>query len=185
MKIFQLTVVLITISLYSASPTLAETKPQSKRVTEKDVKIDFRVRWDGKVIPGIQKVSGLRRTTEVITHRSGVEPSLYRRSPGITNYHPIIIERPRSSAQEFEQWANKVWNLGSGLGSEVSLKDYRKDIVVELITEDGKVVLAYKIYRCWPSEYTALTDLNKEDESLAMESLILEHEGWERNYSIK
>ncbi len=151
-----------------------------------DVEIIFRVKWDGRIIPGIKKVSGLKRKTEVITNRTGGDPSLQRKSPGLTEYQPIVIERPRSSDTAFEQWANKVWNFGSGLGAEVSLKDFRKDIVIELATKDGRVLMAFKVYRCWPSEYEALSALDADDkESLATEKLVLEHEGWERDYSIR
>ncbi len=152
---------------------------------EGDVEIQFRVKWDGKIIPGITKVSGLKRKTEVMTQRGGGDPNLLRRSPGVTNYKPITIQRPRSKDKEFERWANKVWNFGSGLGAEVSLKDFRKDIIIELVSSDGVVLMAFKVYRCWPSEYDALTDLDTEDDSAAMEVLVLEHEGWERDYAIQ
>ena len=151
---------------------------------EGDVEIQFRVKWDGKIIPGITKVSGLKRKTEVVTQRGGGDPNLMRRSPGVTKYKPITIKRPRSKDKEFERWANKVWNFGSGLGAEVSLKDFRKDIIIELISSDGVVLMAFKVYRCWPSEYDALTDLDTDDEGAAMEVLVLEHEGWERDYAI-
>ena len=150
----------------------------------KDVKLQFRVKWDGMVIPGISNVSGLRRVTEAIEHRPGGEPNLMHYSPGISKFVPIILKRPRSFDKSFERWANKVWNFGSGLGAEVSLKDYRKDIIIELCDDTGKVLMAFKVYRCWISEYIALTDLDTEEESLAMEVLVLHHEGWERDYSI-
>lgn len=150
----------------------------------KDVKLEFRVKWDGKVIPGISKVSGLRRVTEAIEHRPGGEPNLMRYSPGISKFVPIVLKRPRSFDKSFERWANKVWNFGSGLGAEVSLKDYRKDILIELCDDTGKVLMAFKVYRCWISEYIALTDLDADEASLAMEVLVLHHEGWERDYSI-
>ncbi|GAB4364093.1 MAG: phage tail protein [Calditrichia bacterium] len=155
------------------------------REKTKEVEIIFRVKWDGKVIPGISRVSELKRKSEVITHRSGAEPSLQRKSAGYTFYEPIVIERPRTSDTEFEKWANKVWNIGSGLGTESSLKDYRKDIRIELLTTEGTVVLAFNVYRCWPSEYVSLSPLDADDKkSLATEKLVLQHEGWERDYEI-
>jgi len=152
---------------------------------EGDVEISFRVKWDGKIIPDISKVSGLKRKTEVVLQRGGGDPNMMRRSPGITNYKPITIQRPRSKDKEFERWANKVWNFGSGLGTEVSLRDFRKNIIIELVSGDGVVLMAFKVYRCWPSEYDALTDLDTDDDAPAMEVLILEHEGWERDYAIQ
>lgn len=144
----------------------------------------FRVKWDGKYIPGIYKVSGLRRVTEVIQYREGGDPSLVRKSPGQTIYEPLLLIRGRTHDDEFEKWANKVWNFGSGLGSEVSLKDFRKDIIIELYNEAGQLVMAFKVYRCWPSEYVALSDLDAENTEVASESLTLQHEGWERDYEV-
>lgn len=144
----------------------------------------FRVKWDGKYIEGISRVSGLTRTTKVVEHREGGDPSIVRRSPGQTRYEPITLERGRTHDTAFEQWANKVWNFGAGLGSEVSLKDFRKDVLVELFNEAGQLVMAFKVYRCWPSSYTALSDLEANDTLVAVESMILQHEGWERDYEV-
>jgi len=63
-----------------------------------------------------------------------------------------MLERGVTHDPEFENWANKVWSLGATRGAEVSLKDFRKDIVLELYNEAGQLVLAYKIYRCWVSD---------------------------------
>jgi phage tail-like protein len=144
----------------------------------------FRVKWDGKYVAGVSKISALKRTTDVIEHRKGGDPSAKRKSPGKTKYEPIILERGVTHDKEFEQWANKVWNFGSGLGSEVSLKDFRKDIIIELYNEAGQVVLAYHIYRCWVSEYQALPELDADGKAVAIEYIKLENEGWERDYSV-
>jgi phage tail-like protein len=156
-----------------------------KSASPKDQNVVFHVKWDGRIVPGVTKISGLNRKTEVILNRTGGDPSMPRRSPGVTNYTPIVIERPRGSDKEFERWANKVWNFGSGLGSEVSLKDFRKDILIELCTEDGKVIMSFRVYRCWPSEYTSLSELDKDSAAPAMEVLVLQHEGWERDYEVE
>jgi len=145
----------------------------------------FRVKWDGRYVAGVNKVSALKRTTEVVRHREGGDPSSERRSPGRTNYEPIVLSRGRTHDPEFEQWANKVWNFGSGLGAEVSLKDFRKDIIIELYNEAGQLVLAFRVYRCWPSEYVALNDLDAINTTVAIESITLQHEGWERDYEVQ
>lgn len=163
----------------------AQGNPPTQPATPGGSKIQFVVKWDGKVIPGITQVSGLRRKTEVVKHGGGGEPSLLRRSPGKTEYQPIILKRPRIHDQEFERWANKVWSLGSGLGTEVSLKDFRKDIRIELRDDGGRVLLAFRVYRCWPSEYEALSDLDTDADTTAIEILVLEHEGWEREYEVR
>jgi phage tail-like protein len=141
----------------------------------------FRVKWDGRYVAGVSRVSALRRRTQVVDHREGGEPSTQRRSPGLTTYEPITLERGRTHDAEFENWAGKVWNLGSGAGTEVSLGDFRKDIVIELFNEAGQLVMAFKVFRCWPSEYVALGDLEANNGTVAFESLTLEHEGWERD----
>jgi phage tail-like protein len=144
----------------------------------------FRVRWDGRYVAGVSKVSALSRTTEVVTHREGGDPSSSRKSPGRTEYEAITLERGVTHDREFEQWANKVWNFGSGLGSEVSLKDFRKDLIVELYNEAGQLVIAYKIYRCWPSEFQSLPELDANGNAVAIQTLKLENEGWERDYEV-
>lgn len=144
----------------------------------------FRVKWDGRYVAGVDAISPLRRRTDVVTHREGGEPNVLRRSPGLTNFDPIVLTRGRTHDTDFEARANRVWSLGAGLGAEVSLGDFRKDIVIELMNEAGKVALASKVYRCWPSEYVALDDLDADTSFAAIESLTLEHEGWERDTSV-
>jgi len=144
----------------------------------------FRVKWDNRYVAGVSKVSALKRTTEVVEHREGGDPSTVRKSPGQTKYEAITLERGVTHDPDFEQWANKVWNFGSGLGSEVSLKDFRRDIMVEVYNEAGQKVLAYKIYRCWVSEYQALPELDASANAIAIQTLKLENEGWERDYEV-
>ena len=119
----------------------------------------FRVKWDGRYVAGISKVGSLKRTTEIVEHREGGDPSTSRKSPGRTKFEAITLDRGVTHDTEFEKWANKVWNYGSGLGAETSLKDFRKDIILEMYNEAGQLAVAYKIYRCWVSEYQALPDL--------------------------
>jgi phage tail-like protein len=145
----------------------------------------FRVKWDGRYVAGVSKISGLKRTTEVIRHREGGDPSTSRKSPGHTEFEPITLERGVTHDPEFENWANKIWTLGAGLGAEVSLKDFRKDIVLELYNEAGQLVLAYKIYCCWASEYQILPKLDASANAVAIEQIKLENEGWERDNSVK
>ncbi len=101
-----------------------------------------------------------------------------------TSSRPITLERGVTHDVEFERWANKVWNCGSGLGAEVALKDFRKDVIVELYNEAGQLVIAYKLYRCWVSEYQALPDLDANANAVAIQHLKLENEGWERDYEV-
>ncbi|HOW63858.1 MAG TPA: phage tail protein [Candidatus Paceibacterota bacterium] len=145
----------------------------------------FRVKWDGRYVAGVSRMSALRRVTEVLEHREGGDPSISRRSPGRTRYEPITLERGITHDTEFERWANKVWNFGSGLGTEVSLKDFRKDILIELYNEAGQKAIAYKVYRCWVSEYQALPELDANSSAIAIQRIVLQNEGWERDYEVQ
>ena len=142
----------------------------------------FRLKWDGQYVAGVSKISALRRTTEVVRHREGGDASSVHKSPGQTDFAPITIERGVTHDAAFEQWASKVW-LHSGAGA-VSLADFRKDIVIELFNEAGQLVIAYRVYRCWPSEFEAIADLEADGNAVAIQRLVLQNEGWERDTSV-
>ena len=144
----------------------------------------FRVRWDGRYVAGVSKVSALKRSTELVEHREGGNPSTSNKSPGRTKYEAITLERGVTHDTEFEKWANKVWNFGSGLGAETSLKDFRKDLTIDVYNEAGQLVLAYNVFRAWVSEYQALPDLDANANAVAIQTLKLENEGWERDVAV-
>ena len=144
----------------------------------------FRVKWDGRYVAGISKVGALKRTTEVVKHREGGDPSTTRKSAGRSEYEAITLERGVTHDPEFENWANKVWNFGTGLGAESSLKDFRKDIILEVYNESGQLALAYKIFRCWVSEFQALPDLDANANAVAIQTIKLENEGWQRDAEV-
>jgi len=144
----------------------------------------FRVKWDGKYVAGVSRIGPLLRVTEVVEHREGGDPNSTRKAPGLTKYEPIILERGVSHDTAFEEWANLVWRLGAALGAEVGLKDFRKDIILEFYNEAGQLALAYKVYRCWVSEYQALPSLDANANAVAIQHIKLENEGWERDTSV-
>ena len=144
----------------------------------------FRVKWDGRYVAGLSKMGALKRTTEVVKHREGGDPSSSRKSPGQTEYEAITLERGVTHDTAFEEWANKVWNFGAGAGSEVSLADFRKDILIDVFNEAGQKVLSYKVYRCWISEFTALPGLDASANAIAIQNIKLENEGWERDIDV-
>ena len=144
----------------------------------------FRVKWDGRYVAGVSKVGMLKKTTEVVKHRDGGDPSTSHKSPGRTEFDAITLERGVTHDPEFENWAGKVWNFGGGLGAEVSLKDFRKDIIIEVYNEAGQKVIAYNVYRCWVSEFQALPDLDANANAIAIQHLKLENEGWARDASV-
>jgi phage tail-like protein len=144
----------------------------------------FLVLWDGQTVAGCSKISPLKRTTEVIKHRNGGDPSSPRKSAGRTEFEAITIERGVTHDPEFDRWANKVWMVGQGLGSESALKDFRKDIVIQVLNEAGQVALAYKVYRAFPSEYQVLGEMDANANAVAIQHLKLECEGWERDLEV-
>lgn len=144
----------------------------------------FRVKWDGRYVAGVSKVSALRRTTETVSHRDGGDVSRPHLSPGETRFEAVTIERGVTHDAAFEQWANKVWDYQGGAGHDVSLADFRKDVRIELYNEAGQLVLAYDVHRCWPSEYQALPELDAEGDAVAIQLLVLQNEGWQRDHSV-
>ncbi len=144
----------------------------------------FRVKWDGRYVAGISRVSALKVTREVVEHREGGDPSTSRKSPGRNKFEPITLERGVTHDLEFERWANRVWNFGAGLGLEVSLKDFRKDIIIEFYNEAGQLAIAYKVFRCWVSEFQSLPDLDANANAVAIQHIKLENEGWERDLAV-
>lgn len=147
----------------------------------------FRVKWDGNYVAGISKVGGLKRTTEVVKHRDGGDSSSSRKSPGRTEYDPITLERGVTHDDEFENWANRVHNFSAkpGKGKEMSLGDFRKELILEVWNEAGQLQIQYLIHRCWVSEFQAMPDLDANANAVAIQHIKLENEGWEWDPSVK
>ena len=137
---------------------------------------------NGETVAGISKVGALKRTTEVVTHRPGNVPTVQFNSPGLTSHEPIVLERGVTYDPVFHDWAGEVYSP-EGLGG-VSLRNYKKDILINLMNLQGVVVRAYRVFRCWPSEYVALPDLDANDNAVAIQSLTLQNEGWELDEAV-
>lgn len=145
----------------------------------------FRVKWDGRAVAGVSKISALKRTSDVIRHRSGADSNVEHRSPGRSHYEPITLERGVTHDPAFEEWASRIQQVGTGTGNEVKLADYRKNVIIELSNEAGQVVMAYLLYGCWVSEFKALPKLDANGKSqVAIQKLVLQVEGWERDRDI-
>ncbi|HEY3258078.1 MAG TPA: phage tail protein [Gemmatimonadaceae bacterium] len=152
----------------------------------------FRVKWNANgYVAGVSKVSALKRTTEMVEHREGGDPSSSHKSPGRTKYEPITMERGVTHDLEFEAWANQVWNFGNAQApaeqreKEVSLKNFRRNLIIDVFNEAGQKVISYKVYRAWVSEFTAQADLDANANAILIQSLKIEHEGWERDIAVK
>jgi phage tail-like protein len=142
----------------------------------------FQVSVDGQIVAGVSKVSPLKRTTEVVTHREGNSIAHARLSPGLTAHDAITLERGVTYDPVFNDWANQVYSP-EGLGG-MSLLHFRKDILINLMNLQGVVVFSYKVYRCWPSEYVALPELDANGNATAIQTLTLQNEGWELDPAI-
>jgi phage tail-like protein len=145
----------------------------------------FRLKWDGRYVAGVSKVTSLKRTTEVVKHREGGDPSTSRKSPGRTEYEAITLERGVTHDPQFEAWAAKVWQVGVSAGSEVSLANFRKDVILDFFNEAGQLAISYTIYRAWVSEYQALPDLDANANAVAIQHIKLENEGWARDVAVQ
>lgn len=142
----------------------------------------FRVRWDGRSVAGVSRVSPLKRSTEPVTYRSGGDPSTSRVSPSSWRFEPITLERGLTHDHEFEKWANLAYSTDGD--AAMSLKGFRREIRIELLNEQGNIVLAWMVFRCWPSEYQAAPELDANGSAIAIESLVLQNEGWERDEGV-
>jgi phage tail-like protein len=151
----------------------------------------FRIKWDGKYVAAVSKCTALKRTTEMLEYRDGGDPSGPHKAPGKTKFEPITMERGVTHDTAFEAWANKVWDYGNAQApadqrqKEVSLQDFRKDFLIDLFNEAGQKVISYKVYRAWVSEYTAQADLDANANAILIQSIKVEHEGWERDQDTK
>jgi phage tail-like protein len=137
----------------------------------------FRVKWDGRYVAGVSQVGALTRRTEVVEHREGGDPTSSHKSPGRTSFGNVQLQRGLTHDTEFLKWINKVWNFGAGDGAEVSLADFRKDIIIDVFNEAGQKVLSYQLFRCWPSECQLLPQLDANQNAVALENITLVCEG--------
>ena len=139
----------------------------------------FRILLDNKPVLGVSKISALKRTTEVVKHRSGGDNSTDHKSPGRTSYEAITVERGLTHDPEFEAWASLVHTYEGD--SVMDLAGYKKELTLEFMNEKGQVAFRYFLHGCWISEYTALPDLDANANAVSIESMKIELEGWERD----
>ena len=142
----------------------------------------FRVKIDNQYVAGLSKCSALKRTTEVTPWREAGDPSTSRQLPGKTKYEPITLEAGLTHDQTFEAWANLVHNFQGD--ASMSLKNFRKDIIIDLFNEAGQKAHSYKVFRCWVSEYQAMPELDASGNAVAIQTIKLENEGWEHDASV-
>lgn len=142
----------------------------------------FKIKWDNQYVAGLSKCSALKKTTEVTTWYEAGDQSVPHKIPGKTTYDSITLSAGVTHDTAFESWANLVNNYQGE--AAMSLKNFRKDITIEVCNLQGKTVLAYNVYRCWVSEYQSLPELDASGNAVMIQTIKLEHEGWERDTSV-
>tara|TARA_R110002020_G_scaffold95357_17_gene228792 strand:+ start:876 stop:1376 length:501 start_codon:yes stop_codon:yes gene_type:complete len=142
----------------------------------------FRVKWDGKYVLGVSTVSALKQTVDTVTHREGGDPNIQHIGPGLVSFEPVTLERGVTWDLEFEKWARTVFEIGA-LG-QPSLKDFRKSMTIELNNEAGTVVRRYFLSNCWVSEAEWLPALDANSAGYAIERIVIQNEGIERDESV-
>jgi len=147
-------------------------------------KFKFAIMMEGRYVAGMTQVSALTRSTQVIEYREGGDLSQTRKQPGMTSFEPLTMTRGVTHDKEFEQWANRVWNIEGGGGQEISLENFRKNFIVEVRNEAGQKVMAYKVFDAWVSQFTALDGLDASDSGVLMQSIQVQHQGWLRDFSV-
>jgi len=143
----------------------------------------FQILIDGKPVAGLKKMGALKRKTEAIKWRAAGDPSKERILPGGTSYEPITLEQGLSHDPVFENWAALVNNVEGD--AAMSLKNFRKDIVINVLNLQGQVALSYKVFRAWVSEYQALPEMDAGTmNAVGIQTLTLQHEGWQRDTAV-
>lgn len=142
----------------------------------------FLVLFGTDVVAGVSKVSGLKQSVELVEHRDGGDFSTKRKSPGLTSFEPITVERGLSHDEAFEQWSNQVYSTDGPGG--MSLKEFRRDITIELYNLQGTKVRAWNAFRCWVSEFTAVPELDANGNAVAFETIVIQNEGFARDLAV-
>jgi phage tail-like protein len=142
----------------------------------------FKIKWDNEYVAVLNKCSSLKKTTEMTEWREGGDPSTSRKLPGKTTYDAITLEQGITHETAFEEWANLVNNFQGD--AAMSLKNFRKDITIDVFNEAGQQIFSYNVYRCWVSEYQALPELDASGNAVMISNIKLENEGWERDPAV-
>ena len=133
-------------------------------------------------VAAVSKVGTLKRSSEVIEYKSGGD-AVIRKGLGRTKYEPITLERGLTQDLDFATWANYSQVLDKG-SPGTSLKNLRQEVRIDLLNETGQPVWRFFVHRCWVSEYDALPDLDAGANSVAIEKIKLENEGWEQDTTL-
>lgn len=143
----------------------------------------FQILIDGQPVAGLKKMGALKKSTESVAWRTAGDPSHERQLPGGTSYEAVTLEQGLTHDPVFENWANLVNNIEGDGG--MSLRNFRKDIVINVLNLQGQVAISYKVFRAWVSEFQALPELDAGTmNAVGIQTITLQHEGWQRDTSV-
>jgi phage tail-like protein len=143
----------------------------------------FRLKIGNRYVAALSKCSALKKTTEKVDWYESGDPSTPRCLPGKTSYAAITLTAGVTHDTEFEEWANQVNNFQGD--AAMSLKNFRKNLTIEVYNEAGQLALAYQVFRCWVSEYQALPELDAGANAVMLQTIKLENEGWQRDTAVQ
>jgi len=143
----------------------------------------FRVLIDGQPVAGLKKMGALKKKTEPVKWRASNDPSHERILPGGTSYEAVTLEQGLTHDPVFEDWANLVNNIEGD--AAISLLNFRKDIIIDVLNLQGQVAISYKLFRAWVSDYQALPDFDAATtNTVGIQSITLQHEGFQRDTGV-
>lgn len=144
----------------------------------------FQVVIDGQAVAGLSKMGALKKTTEVVNWRSAGDPSSQRAIPGGTKFENVTLEQGLSHDQVFENWANAVNNVADG-DAGMSLVNFRKDVVINVLNLQGTPAISYHLRRAWVTEFQALPEFDAQNmNTIGIQSVTLACEGFVRDRAV-
>jgi phage tail-like protein len=133
-------------------------------------------------VAAVSKVGAISRTSDVIDYNEGGN-AIVLKGLGRTKYDPITLERGVTQDPDFATWANYAQVLDHG-APITSLANLRREVAIVLLNEEAQPVLRYLIHRCWVSKFQALPELDADGNTVAIEQITMENEGWERDLTL-
>jgi phage tail-like protein len=144
----------------------------------------FQVLLGGVTVAGLSKMGAIKRTTEAVKWRSAGDVSSQRVMPGGSTWEPVSLEQGLSHDPVFEEWANQVNNVVDG-DAGMSLLNYRRDVVINVMNLQGVPVISYVLRRAWVSEFQALPEFDANNmNTVGIQSIIMQHEGAFRDTAV-
>lgn len=141
----------------------------------------FQVSIDGRTVAGLSKMGALKRTTEVVKWRSAGSSSSQQVMPGGSSFEAVTLEQGLSHDKIFEEWANAVNNVAEGDGG-ISLKKYRRTVVVTVLNQLGTPAITYTLKKAWVSEFQALPELDANNmNTVGIQHITIQTEGFVRD----